>query len=138
MCAENDIGVELFEITRKSRARIAGKQVFDPIHPFCDFELIGLRKHHSPKLRRVRYQLHIAIRDNFSMQRGEKLEQIDALNDVRGTQLAPGLVEGGGGGEMAAAGGYRCEQEADSECRNPKNECRNPKEAPNPQHSNRL
>jgi hypothetical protein len=102
--AKDGVWFELFHKPRKPNPRAAGKQSLNPIEPARHLWVVRLGKQHSPQLRRVLDQFHVAIRVNLPVQRRIEFCQIQSLDYVTRPQRAPGFVQRRRGGKMSGAG----------------------------------
>jgi hypothetical protein len=112
MGAENGIGRKFFD-ERGEFSRAGGAKFVSPLRQFSDeFRVVQFIENHSPKFRGVGDQFDVTIAVNFSVQRREETQQIDALDGVLRARQEPRFMEGGGSLEMAGAGSNRGDENA--------------------------
>src|ERR1700690_1303750 len=105
MSAQDGVRFELFQVADEPFARIAGKGPAEFAQAAGDLGIVGLAEQHAPKFRGALDQLHIAVLVDFFVERREKLDEVEPLDGVVRAQRAPGLLQGGGGGDVSAASG---------------------------------
>ena len=112
MRAEDGVRLERLQMGFKFLARGAGNGARPFVHPLHKFRVVGLVEKHAPKFRRALDDFDVAVRVNFFVERREKFAEVHAVHGVGGAEGAPGLVQGGGGGIVARAGGARGNENA--------------------------
>src|SRR5205085_1283824 len=76
--------------------------------------IVGLFKNEGVKFRNVLDDFDVGIDVNFPLEFGGEIENVDLLEDILGTQFAPGFLESRGRREMATACCDCCNQDPHS------------------------
>src|SRR5206468_2494958 len=105
MRAENGFRLEFPELTDKFVRCEVSEGASEASKLFDQGGVIGLFENVGVKFGSVFDDLYVAIDVDFAIQPRGKGEHIKALEEVFGTEGAPGLFEGGGGLDMSGPSG---------------------------------
>ena len=82
VCAEHDLGLELFQVTLKPPPGITWKDPLEFVEAPRPLWIVGLFEKHAPHLRRMLHQFDVAIRMELAMQGRKELYQIKPFNRI--------------------------------------------------------
>src|ERR1017187_5020513 len=94
MRADDDIGLELFQVPHELVARIAGERAAQLVHLLRDFRMVRLAEDHAPQFRREFDEFYIAVLVDFFVERREKFHEVETLDEIFGTRRAPRFFHG--------------------------------------------
>ena len=94
MRAEDDVRLDLLQMTDEFIARMAGENPAQLAHLSSHFGIVGFAEDHAPQFRRLFDQRHIAILVDFFVKRGKEFDEIQPFDNILRPGRPPGLLQG--------------------------------------------